>query len=235
MSHAAEGSTASRGGSTAEGRVRSPDAAPSFDLFHTGHMDEAKALVKAHHYSGLTPNNVVVVGTIHEPGGLFGDSGPVMAACFFGQPPARWSEPVLELVRLVRTPDCAVPLSVLVGRTCSHIKTKRMADLLVSMADPTHDHHGGIYQACSWKFGGQRRRRMDGVTVNGQFYAGRAANHHWGTQSPARLQSIGVDAQPHYDEGKFVYWRALSRSGQRKADRLGLLQLPYPKPDEVAA
>ena len=80
MIHAAEGSTASRVGSTDEGRVRSPDAAPFFDLFHTGHADEAKALVKAHHYSGLTPNNVVVVGTMHEPGGLFGDSGPVMAA-----------------------------------------------------------------------------------------------------------------------------------------------------------
>jgi hypothetical protein len=50
----------------------------------------------------------------------------------------------LELVRLVRAPEYTLPLSVLVSRTCSYIKARKMADLLVSMADPTHDHHGGL-------------------------------------------------------------------------------------------
>lgn len=34
---------------------------------------------------------------------------------------------------------------------------------------------------------------------------------------------------PHFDEGKHIYWRALNKSGKRKALRLGLENKPYPK------
>ena len=70
--------------------------------FATGHTDEAKALVMAYHYSRRWPSVVQVVGSWHEDGGLFGDSGPMVAACVFGVPASRWSEPVMELTRLVR-------------------------------------------------------------------------------------------------------------------------------------
>jgi len=41
--------------------------------------------------------------------------------------------------------------------------------------------------------------------------------------------------EPHYDEGKHLYWRALSKSGQRKAQELKLATMPYPKPKKEAA
>lgn len=198
--------------------------------FHTGEVDDAKHLVRTYHYSGLMPNNYVLIGTWHEPGGLFGDSGPAVAACVFGLPPARWSEPVLELVRLVRSPDCGASLSGLISETTKWVRRKQLADLVVSMADSTHGHHGGVYQACSWRYDGQRPRRMDGVVVNGRYMAGRAANHAFGTQSPEKIRALGHHVEPHYDTGKHLYWRPLTKRGSRQAKALGLRSVPYPKP-----
>lgn len=36
--------------------------------------------------------------------------------------------------------------------------------------------------------------------------------------------------EPHFDDGKFLYWRALSVAGKQSAKRLGLKSLPYDKP-----
>lgn len=197
--------------------------------FHVGRYAEAAALVERHHYSRRVPSNVQLVGTFHESGGLFGGYGPAVAACFFSLPPTRWSEPVWELSRLVRD-DTPRQLSRLVGMTCTAAKA-RGADLLVSFADATQKHHGGIYQACSWAFHGTRERRMDGVIVDGVFVPGRSANSKWGTQSPSKLTAqLGKLVAPHYDDGKHLYWRALTKDGKRRAARLGLQSAPYPKP-----
>jgi len=68
--------------------------------------------------------------------------------------------------------------------------------------------------------------------LDGTFIPGRSCNAKWGTRSPEKLTHIlGREVLPHYDEGKHIYWRALSKSGKRKAARLGLLDLPYPKPN----
>ena len=200
--------------------------------FRVGHLDEANALVIAHHYSKRAPANVQVVGTWHAPGGLFGDRGDAVAACFICIPPTRWKEPVFELSRLVRAPHVTAPLTGLIAATCRHA-ARIGVDLIVSFADQTQGHHGGIYQAASWKYAGYRKPRMDGVLIDGVFYAGRSCNSNWGTQSPEKLRIIlrEHNVQPHYDEGKHLYWRALTRSGQKKAERLGLASLPYPKPD----
>jgi hypothetical protein len=203
--------------------------------FHLGETVEARHLVITYHYSRRWPAGVQLVGTDHQPGGLFGDSGPATAACVYGQPAARWSQPVIELTRLVRTPTHTNPLSALVAETTRWIRRKNIADLVVSFADATVDHHGGIYQACSWNYHGQRPGRMDGVTVNGVFIPGRNANHEWGTQSPTRLAEIGIHAEPHYDHGKHLYWRALTRTGHRQAEALKLQTNPYPKPAQQAA
>ncbi len=198
--------------------------------FATGRIDEANALVMAHHYSQRKPRNVQVCGTWHEDGGLFGDSGPAVAACMFAHPPTRWSEPVLELIRLVRAPHVTEPLSGLVSATTSWVKRTGASDLVVSFADSTVGHHGGIYQAASWQYDGQRKARMDGLVIGGVFVPGRVANHRYGTQSPTKLADIGIEAEPHFDTGKHLYWKALNRRGKDQADRLGLRRLRYPKP-----
>jgi hypothetical protein len=209
------------------------DMLPASELyFCMGQKEEAVSLVKTFHYSQRSPSNIQFVGTFHTKGGLFGDFGPAVAAIFFSIPPTRWSEEVLELSRLVRTETCRVPLTRLVSLACSRLRADGF-DLLVSFADSSAGHHGGIYQACSWNYDGQRERQMDGLLVNGQFVPGRTCNGIYGTRSPDRLRQANPDlkVEPHYDAGKHLYWRALARSGEAKAVRLGLKRLAYPKPD----
>jgi hypothetical protein len=196
-----------------------------------GETQAAHDMVIAHHYSARWPSNVQLVVSHHEAGGLFGDAGPMIAACVFSFPAARWREEVWELARLVCRPDSqGHPLTSLISDACRVLKDRRAIDLVVSYADWQQGHHGGIYQAASWRFHGQRKRARDGVVVNGQFLPARTANHCWGTNYPDQLRDMGIDAEPHYDEGKFLYWRALTRRGRAKAARLGLQDEPYPKP-----
>lgn len=197
-----------------------------------GNYEAAEEIIKAFHYSHRMAGSVQMVGTWHRPGGLFGDFGDVVAAVTFSSPPTRWSEPVWELSRLVKIDGEQAPLSSFLAKTIAFLKRSRDMDLIVSFADWTQGHHGGIYQACSWDYAGKRDRAIDGIVVNGQFVPGRTCNARWGTRSPRKLAERGINCEPHYDEGKHLYWKALSPSGKRKAERLGLSSFPYPKPAE---
>jgi hypothetical protein len=205
-------------------------------VFRIGDEEDAAALTRKYHYSGRPAAAAQVVGTWHLPGGLFGDRGDAVAACVFSIPPTRWSEEVWELSRLVRAEGVSLPpLSGLVAETVRFIARRKMAHLLVSFADNTQGHHGGIYQACSWNYGGCRGARMDGLLINGVFYAGRSCNSKWGTQSPKKMSEIlkGQKVEPHFDKGKHLYWRSLSKEGTRRARAIGLESLPYPKPNRT--
>jgi len=201
-------------------------------FYASNRLNEASALVEKYHYSHRPPANVQFVGSIHLGGGLFGDLGECVAACFFSIPPTRWKESVWELSRLVRKDDFQFPLTQLISKCCNWIKNSQ--DLLVSFADIGFHHHGGIYQAASWNYHGARDSRMDGLIVNGEFVPGRTANSLWGTRSPQKLKGLKPlwEITPHYDIGKHLYWRALSKSGQIKAEKLSLFKLPYPKPSQ---
>jgi hypothetical protein len=116
-----------------------------------------------------------------------------------------------------------VPLTLLIGLTMR--ATRRAGfDLCVSFADKTQGHEGGVYRAASWNFAETRDRTMDGLIVNGAFVPGRNCNHEWGTRSPDKLRERFPDwvIEPHFDEGKHLFWRALKSSGLDKAKRLGL-------------
>ena len=195
--------------------------------FRIGEYDDAVALVKKYHCSRRAPGSVKLVGSFHLDGGLFGDYGQITAAAFFSSPPTRWAEPVAELSRLVRA-ETPVPLSSLISKCCEALK-KRGENLVVSFADKTQGHHGGVYQSASWLYGGCRNRSIDGITLNGVFIPGRTCNEKWGTRSPEKLRAMGIDARPHYDEGKHIYFKPLNVSGKTKAKRLGLINQPYPK------
>ena len=200
--------------------------------FHTGNQEYADQLVLTYHYSRRIPQNVLLVGSLWESGGLFGDLGRIIAACYFSIPATRWSEEVAELSRLVRCEDVHPQLSMLVSRTVKEMRRQKKADLLVSFADSTQGHHGGIYQASNWHYHGKRDARMDGLIVNGKFVTGRNCNHIWGTRSPRLLQERFPEwiIEPHCDKGKYLYWISLCRAGEEKAKRLGLESRSYPKP-----
>jgi hypothetical protein len=187
-----------------------------------------------YHYSKRVPQNVRLVCTAHLPGGLFGTCGECVAACFFCTPATRWSEEVWELSRLVRKDGLKVQISALVSAAVRRCKSEGF-DLLVSFADWTQRHHGGVYQACGWNYAGKRERRMDGVMVDGEFVPGRTCNHRYGTRSLSVLRELFSQrrVEPHYDDGKHLYWKATTPSGKDKAMRLGLKSLPYPKPKNM--
>ena len=158
--------------------------------FRVGDVVAATGLVETFHYSHRMAGNIQLVGTWHESGGLFGDYGPAIAAVVFSIPPTRWSEPVWELSRLVRRDDAKITLSSLISQTVSFMKRSRPCDLLVSFADNTQGHHGGIYQACSWNYAGKRDRSVDGCIIEGTFVPGRSLNSRYGTRSPEKLKGI---------------------------------------------
>lgn len=194
--------------------------------------DELWPLVRQFHYSRRMPQNILHCYAIRSAGGLFGDKGDVLAGVIFSHPPTRWSEQLAELSRLVRHPDCDVPLSKLIAFSCHWLKLAKRP-LLVSFADKTQGHHGGIYQACGWNYDGCRDRRMDGLLIDGRFIPGRTCNHTFGTQSPDKVRELhpNKSIEPHYDEGKHLYWKPLMVAGRTMAKRLGLKAIPYPKPN----
>ena len=199
--------------------------------FHVGHFDQAESLVKKYHYSKRMAGNVQFCCTWHKSGGLFNDYGDAVAACIFSIPPTRWSVPLLELSRLVRSPECNRPLTQLISAACKMLKRKKQT-LVVSFADMTEDHHGGIYQASSWFYSNFREPSQDGLLINGTFVPGRSCNSRWGTRSPSKLGEIlkGQEVAPHFDKGKHLYWKPLGVVGKRDAELIGLQKLQYPRP-----
>jgi hypothetical protein len=205
-------------------------------FFHAGDSAEAAALVERYHYSRRMPSNIQVIGAVHLAGGLFGTRGDCVGACIFTIPPTRWSEPVWELARLVKRGDERLPLSFLIRLTVAQVRKTGLCDLLVSFADQTQGHHGGIYQAAGWHYDGKRNASVDGLIIDGEFKPGRSCNSAFGTRSATKLMAErGIVAEPHYDEGKHLYWRALNKAGEAKAGRLGLRNRTYPKPKLAAA
>lgn len=188
-----------------------------------GHV--GRDLVLNYHYSGTFHPVYVLMGLAYQ-------GSEAVAACCFRTPAAKWRYPVLELARLVRKDESAIPLTWLISKTVTAVKHAGAYDLLISYADQTHKHHGGIYQAASWNFSHQTSRQNDGVIVDGTFIAGRACNNKFGTRSVTKLEGLfpGQSFVAHWDEGKYLYWRALSRKAEREAEKLGLKKSPFPKP-----
>lgn len=201
-----------------------------------GETIEASDLVKRFHYSRRPAANIRLIATLHEPGGLFGDAGRAIAAACFSIPPTRWSEPVIELSRLVRRDGMRVPLTMLIAHALRCLKRDGV-DLVVSYADATEKHHGGVYQAAGWSFNGFRKPIRDGNIINGTFVPCRTLNSLYGTNTVENLRYMFPrwSIEPHFDAGKYLYWRALNKSGRAKAERLNLSSAPYPKPARESA
>jgi hypothetical protein len=194
------------------------------NLFLGNDREAAESLVKRFHYTGRVPANVQFVATWHTPGGLFGDAGEAIAAAIFTIPASRWNADVWELGWLVRHEGACPPLSRFLGEVVREMRRLRTCPLLVSFADVQQGHHGGIYRAAGWTTYGKRSPRLEGLTVNGAFVPGRVCNHRYGTQSPDELRRRRPElvVEPKFDQGKWLYWKALNRWGVTRAKALGL-------------
>lgn len=182
-------------------------------------------MVLNHHYSHLVPSTVVYRG------GLMDDMGCLLAVVMFSVPSTRWGEPVRELVRLVRLPDTRPPLTMLISKACREIRKRKLADIVVSFADSTQGHHGGVYRAASWSYHEMRKPQNDGFIINGEFVHRRVCNHRYGTSSRKHISQfcgfMGMTCEEHWDTGKHLYWRSLTPKGDTQAISLGLKTMPY--------
>ena len=184
-------------------------------------------MIFKHHYSHR-PSRVVVYRA-----GLNNAVGDLVATVSFTASSTRWSQPVRELSRLVRLPDTRPPLTMLISKACSELRKRGLADLVVSFADSTRGHHGGVYQAASWNYHETRKPQNDGFIINGVFTPRRSCFGRYGTSSRSNLLTfcrfMGMTCEEHWDKGKHLYWRALTPKGQGQAMSLGLKSTHYVK------
>ena len=219
--------------------------------FHTGERQTARELVLKYHYSGRCHENPILVGSLHfGGGGLYGDKGELVATCIFSLSNNNtWSlkkVDLIELVRLCRKEEVQVPLSWLVSRTVKEVKRLGRFDIAISYADATQDHHGGIYQACSWNFHTYRQPKEDGLIIDGKFVPKRSVSTRYGTYRRDKLGEMfdevkqetlyGTEVKTiewgsHVDKGKYMYWIPLNKTGKKIAKRvLNFESNEYPKP-----
>lgn len=194
--------------------------------------DDLVRLVCRDHYLHCMPARptfcYAVVDTAQRE--FFGCRSNMQVAITFS-PPAGWRHPVLELTRLVRTAEFAVPLTKILALTYQDLRRERVP-LLVSLADLAQQHHGGIYQAASWHYGGLREPRLIGYYIDGRYYPQRSCNRLFNSSSGTLYWKLwrkyGYKVQARYDQGKHLYWKPLGRQGEKLAAEIGLQKLPYP-------
>jgi len=97
--------------------------------------------------------------------------------------------------------------------------------MLISFADASQGHHGGIYQAGGWIYTGMFKGQ-DEVVVNGQSYHPRSAVAKFGTRSISSLRSIDPNACKKMGDGKHRYLMPLTKQLKK---RIVQLSKPYPK------
>ena len=192
--------------------------------FFVGQNMWTDALVLNEHYSHSLPSFTCLVVGIRR-------KHKVTAACYFSNSASgRWTEQLVELSRLVKLKTEETQLTQLISFGLKTIKKMKESkyNLCISYADYSRNHHGGIYQAASWNYHGKRKRRLSGFILNGEFVHRRSAYSRFGSSSIDILKKH--KGEPFYDDGKYLYWKALNKKGKAKAKKLELQKNEYPKP-----
>lgn len=207
------------------------------DLVMTGATaDELWPLVRDFHYSKRQPSSPIHAFALRESGGLFGDTGTPVAGVFYSQPVSRnLPQSALELSRLIRTDGYKGQLSQFVAWTLRWLKANSDRELVLSYADSTQGHHGGIYQATNFHYVGAFESGHIGYSCpDGSFVHRRACNGRFGTSSLQELARIRPDWSPVYGEPKHLYVYPLRMKWKKISAAYGWESKPYPKPDKPA-
>ena len=103
-----------------------------------------------------------------------------------------------ELVRVALTKH-QTPVSRIVAISMRHLKTQfKNLRLVVSFADPSHGHHGGIYQAWNWIFNGTSQS-SDEYIYKGKRWQGRSfRNSHKGMEKHPSVQIVKGSSKYRY-------------------------------------
>lgn len=207
-------------------------------IFTTADREEAEPFIEKWHYSGSLNASMERAFTMRTPGGLFGDRGEILACCCFSHPVNRNAKAgEVELIRLARIedPPDELKLSFLVSRSLRWLRLNTDYKMVVSYADSTHEHHGGIYQATNFYYVAVSKGSIQGFRnpETGEYLHKRSAYGRFGTSSEKYMK---------YEEGwesvrskdKYLYVFPLVKKMKRRLALLaeyGYKPLPYPKPE----
>ena len=176
---------------------------------------EAHDFVVRWHYSGRFPT-----GATHIYGKI--DNGIITGVCVFGSPASPWvsvsatgqRNVVLELQRLALVHNKPNEASWFIARALKHLATV-WRGVVVSYADTAAGHHGGVYQACGFNYGGISKERTD-IAADGKH-----ARHHGGDHTKRQHRSA-----------KHRYWIYVPRSYTKMPCLWPSLRYPKPRDDE---
>lgn len=132
-------------------------------------MHEVAELLDREHYIGSQCADPSFVFAWRLPGGLFGDTGEVLAAAVFAPPASyAWGRRAIELVRLVRAANLGYPLTQFIALCLKSLRQTRRYDFVIAYADPSVGHHGGVYQSGNWLYLRRSSRKVVYVAPNGR-------------------------------------------------------------------
>lgn len=177
------------------------------------------------HYSrSLSVGRNVYVG-VWEAGKFIGvvvfgvGSGNVTNGTAYGL--AR-SHEMAELTRIALSKH-KTPVSRIIRIAIQFIKRQSPGlRMIISLADPIHGHHGGIYQAGNWIYTGQTKEDYQYQLPDGRYVHHRTAT--------SRLKSVAGRPKKKLP-GKYRYLMPLDDEMRK---RIEPLQKPYPKRDKQA-
>lgn len=175
------------------------------------------------HYSGTIPTNRTNQLGVWEDGSFRGSIlFSLSATPSLGSPYGLNMFEVCELARVaLRSHVNAVSRMITIAVRLVSQRNSRTR-LIVSFADPMHDHHGGIYQAAGWIYSGTTDASSIWKMPDGRLIDPRRFNGH-GFNAPKRVPR---SAQLLQTPGKHRYLLPLDAEMR---DRIAPLAQPYPK------
>lgn len=194
-------------------------------------QDECWPLVRDFHYSHRMPSAVLHCFAWRKEGGLFGDTGEPQAIAMYGQPVNRnWPQDALELQRLVRRDEFDRPLSMFISWSLRWLRANTNVPFVLSYADTSEGHHGGIYQATGWRFVGTRTEACPAFLMpDGTKKHSRQVNRELGSRSIDFVKSKRPEWKPIRGEPKHLYVFPLRQRLNAVLRRFDWQDQPYPK------
>lgn len=173
-------------------------------------------LIEAHHYTRRRTADPMHVF-------LWKDGDEVIAAAVFTSPINKFfGRGATELSRLVRTPECSVPLTKFLSQCIRWLKKNTELAFIISYADESVGHKGYIYQAANFIY---VQKRKSGVLwkhkTSGAVVSGRSMDQS------AKTRRGEYERLP--SSVKHLYIMPLAERREQLLNRFGWAPLPYPK------
>jgi hypothetical protein len=167
-------------------------------------FSEAAALIRAHHYARGCANTATAAhGLVRKADGVLVGAAlwmPPTRVCAESVDREEWRR-VLALSRLAIAPgEPQNAASLLIGGSVRLLRRSGRWAALVTFADESQGHTGGIYRATNWTHVGRTAPEPRWVDADGRQVA-RKATH---SRTAAEMRALGYRVDGRYRKEKFV-------------------------------